>query len=86
MGEIISRFEKRGFQLRALKVINVTADLAEKHYADLSSKPFFRGLVSSSGVMQQTKCNSCMVPTCHAGSALNCCHSQYICDVTVLAG
>jgi len=45
VGEIISRFEKRGFQLRALKVINVERSLAETHYSDLSSKPFFKDLV-----------------------------------------
>jgi hypothetical protein len=47
VGEIISRFEKRGFQLRALKVINVERSLAETHYSDLSSKPFFKDLVRS---------------------------------------
>ena len=35
--------------MRALKVINVERALAEKHYSDLSSKPFFKDLVGSPG-------------------------------------
>jgi hypothetical protein len=39
------RFEAKGYTLRALKMLNVSKELAEEHYADLSSKPFFGGLV-----------------------------------------
>ena len=45
IGEIISRFEKKGFYLKAMKLITVEKSFAEKHYEDLSSKPFFPGLV-----------------------------------------
>ncbi|KAF4373674.1 hypothetical protein G4B88_029624 [Cannabis sativa] len=45
VGEIIGRFEKKGFTLRGLKFITVDSAFAEKHYADLSAKPFFCGLV-----------------------------------------
>ncbi|KAF8689375.1 hypothetical protein HU200_041917 [Digitaria exilis] len=45
VGEIISRFEKKGFYLKALKLVNVERSFAEKHYSDLSAKPFFQGLV-----------------------------------------
>ncbi|GAB2224316.1 hypothetical protein Droror1_Dr00005069 [Drosera rotundifolia] len=45
VGEIISRFEKKGFTLKGLKLQNVERSFAEQHYADLSSKPFFNGLV-----------------------------------------
>eukprot|EP00163_Fabomonas_tropica_P022423 TRINITY_DN390_c0_g1_i2.p2 TRINITY_DN390_c0_g1~~TRINITY_DN390_c0_g1_i2.p2 ORF type:complete len:152 (-),score=41.25 TRINITY_DN390_c0_g1_i2:147-602(-) len=41
---IIGRFEQKGFQLVALKFVQPTKEFAEKHYADLSSKPFFGGL------------------------------------------
>eukprot|EP01117_Protostelium_nocturnum_P020338 TRINITY_DN909_c0_g1_i4.p1 TRINITY_DN909_c0_g1~~TRINITY_DN909_c0_g1_i4.p1 ORF type:complete len:156 (+),score=51.48 TRINITY_DN909_c0_g1_i4:153-620(+) len=44
VGEIIARFEKKGFQLVALKFVHVTKEHAEAHYSDLSSKPFFNGL------------------------------------------
>ncbi|RZC76261.1 hypothetical protein C5167_000365, partial [Papaver somniferum] len=42
-GEIICRFEKKGFSLKGLKLISVERAFAEKHYEDLSSKPFFKG-------------------------------------------
>jgi len=45
IGEIISRFEKKGFYLKAMKLITVEKSFAEKHYEDLSSKPFFPALV-----------------------------------------
>ncbi|KAK1304081.1 hypothetical protein QJS10_CPB11g00261 [Acorus calamus] len=45
VGEIIGRFEKKGFSLKGLKLISVDRAFAEKHYADLSAKPFFNGLV-----------------------------------------
>ncbi|RAL53998.1 hypothetical protein DM860_004469 [Cuscuta australis] len=44
VGEIIGRFEKKGFYLKGLKLITVERAFAEKHYADLSAKPFFSGL------------------------------------------
>ena len=46
IGEIISRFEKKGFKLVAMKVMQASVEHLEKHYADLSSKGFFRGLVT----------------------------------------
>lgn len=45
VGEVIKRFEQRGYTLKGLKLLNVERSLAEKHYADLSSKPFFPALV-----------------------------------------
>ncbi|KAJ0054662.1 nucleoside diphosphate kinase [Pistacia vera] len=45
VGEIIGRFEKKGFTLKGLKLLTVERSFAEKHYEDLSSKPFFGGLV-----------------------------------------
>ncbi|KAL3700601.1 hypothetical protein R1sor_018623 [Riccia sorocarpa] len=45
VAEVIARFEKKGFTLRGLKLQNVEQAFAEKHYEDLSSKPFFHGLV-----------------------------------------
>mmetsp|Transcript_17359 Transcript_17359/g.31005 ORF Transcript_17359/g.31005 Transcript_17359/m.31005 type:complete len:152 (-) Transcript_17359:186-641(-) len=46
VADIIKRFEQKGFVLRALKMRSVERSLAEEHYADLSSKPFFSSLVS----------------------------------------
>ncbi|KYR02134.1 nucleoside diphosphate kinase [Tieghemostelium lacteum] len=45
VSEIIGRFEKKGYKLVGMKMINPTKAQAEEHYADLSSKPFFNGLV-----------------------------------------
>ena len=41
VGEIISRFEKKGFQLKALKLYQTPKAVAEEHYKDLASKPFY---------------------------------------------
>jgi nucleoside-diphosphate kinase len=44
-GEILGRFERRGFDLRAAKLVHVDRALAERHYAEHSEKPFFGELV-----------------------------------------
>lgn len=46
VGEVIKRFEQKGFKLVGLKLMSVSKELAEEHYGDLSSKPFFPSLVS----------------------------------------
>jgi len=45
IGDIIKRFEQKGFKLVAMKMMHASEDLLKQHYADLSSKPFFPGLV-----------------------------------------
>uniref|UniRef100_A0A7S2R098 Nucleoside diphosphate kinase n=1 Tax=Eucampia antarctica TaxID=49252 RepID=A0A7S2R098_9STRA len=44
IGDIIGRFEKRGYKLVGLKMVWPTLEMAEGHYADLSKKPFYGGL------------------------------------------
>ena len=46
VGEIISRFEKKGLKIVALKIIKITPELAEKHYSEHKGKPFFADLVN----------------------------------------
>jgi nucleoside-diphosphate kinase len=46
VGEIISRFEKKGIKIVALKLMQITGETAEQHYAEHKGKPFFGGLVS----------------------------------------
>ncbi|KAG9552671.1 nucleoside diphosphate kinase, partial [Aureobasidium melanogenum] len=46
IGPIISRFESKGFKMAAIKLTTPGQEHLEKHYADLSDKPFFRGLIS----------------------------------------
>jgi nucleoside-diphosphate kinase len=41
IGEIISRFEKKGLKIVAMKLISVPKELAEKHYGIHKGKPFF---------------------------------------------
>ncbi|PIG94176.1 nucleoside-diphosphate kinase [Gloeocapsopsis sp. IPPAS B-1203] len=45
VGEIISRFEAKGFTLVGLKFMQVSRELAEQHYGVHREKPFFAGLV-----------------------------------------
>jgi nucleoside-diphosphate kinase len=45
-GEILARIERRGFTLRAGKLVVVDRELAEKHYAEHAEKPFFGELVA----------------------------------------
>lgn len=45
VGEIIQRFEAKGFTLVGLKMMQVSSELAEKHYAVHKERPFFSSLV-----------------------------------------
>jgi nucleoside-diphosphate kinase len=45
VGEIIRRLETKGFTLVGLKLMNVSRELAEQHYAVHKERPFFPGLV-----------------------------------------
>jgi len=44
-GEILSRFERRGFTIRGLKLLRVSHDQAAQHYAEHEGKPFYPDLV-----------------------------------------
>ncbi len=46
IGEIISRFEKKGFKVVKLKMLKFTKDMAEEFYSAHKEKPFFGELVS----------------------------------------
>ena len=45
VGDIVSRFETKGFKLVGLKQMSVSRELAESHYAVHKERPFFKGLV-----------------------------------------
>jgi len=45
VGEIISRFEKKGIKIVAMKMVSVSKELAEKHYGVHKGKPFFKPTV-----------------------------------------
>ena len=44
-GEIISRFERKGLRIVALEHMQLSEDLAKRHYAEHEGKPFFDELV-----------------------------------------
>jgi nucleoside-diphosphate kinase len=44
-GEILGRFERRGLEIRAARLLTVDRALAEEHYAEHGEKPFFGELV-----------------------------------------
>src|SRR5262245_29148865 len=46
VGELISKFERKGLRLAALKLVHASRDLAEKHYAVHKGKPFYDSLVN----------------------------------------
>jgi nucleoside-diphosphate kinase len=45
-GEILARFERKGLRIAALNHMQVTEDLAKRHYAEHEGKPFFGELVT----------------------------------------
>jgi nucleoside-diphosphate kinase len=44
VGRILSRFEDKGLNLVAMKLIRISPDLAKRHYAEHVSKPFYPAL------------------------------------------
>lgn len=45
IGEIVARFERKGFQLVGAKLMQIPASLAEEHYGEHKGKPFYGELV-----------------------------------------
>jgi len=46
VGDVLARFERRGYTIVGLKLMHVTEEQAKRHYAEHEGKPFFAGLVS----------------------------------------
>jgi nucleoside-diphosphate kinase len=44
-GEVMARFERRGYVLRGAKLLKVSTKLAKEHYAEHKGKPFFGELI-----------------------------------------
>ncbi len=44
MGQIISRFESKGLNIVAMKMLRVTPELSKQHYAEHVAKPFYKSL------------------------------------------
>ncbi|XP_017283619.1 nucleoside diphosphate kinase 3 [Kryptolebias marmoratus] len=45
VGEIVRRFERKGFKLVGLKLVQASEDLLREHYWDLRNRPFFSSLI-----------------------------------------
>lgn len=45
IGEVVSRFEKKGFTLAGAKLMQISTELAENHYGEHKERPFFGELV-----------------------------------------
>ena len=45
IGEIITRFERRGLRIIAMKLVRIDRPLAERHYAEHRGKPFYEALL-----------------------------------------
>ena len=45
IGEIVARFERRGFRIRGMKLVRVTEQQAAEHYVEHVGKPFYPELV-----------------------------------------
>ena len=46
VGEVVSRIEAKGYEIREMKLFTIDESLAQKHYAEHTEKPFFGELVS----------------------------------------
>lgn len=44
-GEILTRYERKGLIIKAMKLLQTSKELAEQHYAEHKDKPFFGELV-----------------------------------------
>jgi nucleoside-diphosphate kinase len=45
IGEIIARFERKGFKLAGMKFVKPSVEIAEQHYGEHKGKGFYKGLV-----------------------------------------
>jgi len=46
VGAILARFESKGLQIVAMRMLRATAEVATRHYQEHASKPFFPGLLT----------------------------------------
>jgi nucleoside-diphosphate kinase len=45
VGRVLQRFEEKGLRIAAMKLMQITRELAERHYAPHKGKPFYPGLI-----------------------------------------
>ena len=70
VGEVIKRFELKGFKLVALKMVTASEEHLKIHYKDLAKKSFFPGLVkymASGPIVAMVSWSLNQVPILHPG-------------------
>ncbi len=50
MGEVMTRFEQKGYRFAAAKLLRITPEIANRHYEEHIGKPFFNSLVDYIGM------------------------------------
>lgn len=45
VGQIVERFQRRGFKLVAMKMVQATKEILDQHYCDLVQKPYYPNIV-----------------------------------------
>ena len=45
VGQVLARFEAKGFKIVGLKLMRISPELAARHYAEHQGKPFYEGLI-----------------------------------------
>ncbi|MEC7725693.1 MAG: nucleoside-diphosphate kinase, partial [Planctomycetota bacterium] len=46
VGDVLSRFEKKGLKIAGMKLMQISPELAAKHYEQHKERPFYEGLVN----------------------------------------
>ena len=46
VGDVLGRFEKKGLKIAGMKLMQITPELAAKHYEQHKERPFYQGLVN----------------------------------------
>ena len=56
IGEVLSRFERKGLRLAGMKMVQLTDEILNEHYAHLADKPFFGRVKQSMMVLPVIVC------------------------------
>ncbi|MDR0891399.1 MAG: nucleoside-diphosphate kinase [Mediterranea sp.] len=70
VGEIVQRFERKGLRLAGMKMMQLTDELLNEHYAHLSGKPFFQQLKDAMRVAPVIVCCFEGVDAAHVAHAM----------------
>lgn len=77
IGEITHRFERKGLRLAGMKMMQLTEDLLNEHYAHLAGKPFFSRVKAS---MMACPVIVCCYEGCHSSGTFHDRSYQWACS------